>query len=229
MRALRLLLIFLVVLGGLFVGADRLAVNLAEDEAASRIRSSKGLTEEPSVEIHGFPFLTQVLDKELESVDATLNGLTVKVGGRDVDVTEVDVALEKVRLEDNLSSAIASEASGSARIGYRELTEAGGTDRAVLGFAGAERAAENQVKLDVNLAIAEFTLYSTVRVENGDTIALHAENLPDLPVAEEIVRGQIDRKLHITGLPEGLELREVEVREEGVVLQLSGSEVALIG
>lgn len=228
MRALRTLLILLVVLGGLFVGADRLAVDLAEDEAATRIKSSKGLAEQPSVEIHGFPFLTQVLGKELESVDATMDGLTVKVGGRDVDITEVDVELEDVRLENNLSSAVASRASGSARISYQDLTEAGAKG-AVLSFAGAERAAKNQVKLDVNLGIAELTLHSTLRVESGDTIALHAEDLPDLPVAEELARGQIDRKLRVTGLPEGLELQRVDVGEEGVVLHLSGSDVVLIG
>lgn len=228
MRALRALLILLVVLGGLFVGADRLAVNLAEDEAAARIKSSKGLTEQPSVEIRGFPFLTQVAGKELEAVDATLDGLTVQVAGRDVDITEVDVALEDVRLEGDFSSAVASRASGSARISYQDLTEAG-AEGATLSFAGADRAAKNQVKLDVNAAIAQLTLYSTLRVENGNTIALHAEDLPDLPVAEGLIRGQIDRKLEVTGLPAGLELQKVDVGDTGVVLHLSGSDVALIG
>ncbi|GAA2427807.1 DUF2993 domain-containing protein [Streptomyces macrosporus] len=229
MRALRILLIFLVILGGLFVGADRLAVGLAEDEAAAKIKSAKGLSEQPSVEIHGFPFLTQVLGKELESVDATLDGLTVQVGGRDVDVTEVDVALDGVRLENNFSSAVAARATGSARIAYEDLTAATGTEGATVGYAGKERAARNQVKIDVDLAVARLTVHSTVSVRNGTTIALRADDLPGIPVAEDVARGQIDRELEITGLPEGLELEKVEVDAEGVVLRLTGTDVTLIG
>ncbi|MGK5450908.1 LmeA family phospholipid-binding protein [Streptomyces radiopugnans] len=228
MRTLKALLGLLVLFGVLFVGADRLAVNLAEDKVAEKVRSSRGLNERPAVEIHGFPFLTQVVGKELESVDATMNGLTVQVGGRDVDVTEVDVRLSDVRLEDNFSSAVADRAAGSARISYQDLTEAG-TKGASLAYAGAERAARNQVRLDVNLTLVELTLHSSVEVEDGDTVALHAEDLPDLPVAEDVVRAQIDRKLKITGLPAGLKLEKAEVDEKGVVLHLSGSNVNLAG
>ncbi|GAA2387269.1 DUF2993 domain-containing protein [Streptomyces glaucosporus] len=228
MRALRTLLILLVLLGGLFVGADRLAVGLAEDEAAAKIKSAKGLDEQPSVEIHGFPFLTQVLGKELDSVDATLNGLTVQVGGRDVEVSEVDVELEGVRLGSGFSSAVADRATGSARISYADLTAAGAKG-ATVEYAGPERAAKNQVKVDVDIAIAQLTVHSTVSVRNGTTVALHAEDLPEIPVAEDVARGQIDRELEITGLPAGLELEKVEVDEKGVVLRLAGTGVELIG
>ncbi|MGY1452419.1 LmeA family phospholipid-binding protein [Streptomyces sp. SS8] len=228
MRALKALLGLLVLFGGLFVGADRLAVNFAEDKVAEKVQSSRGLDERPAVEINGFPFLTQIVGKELESVDATMNGLTVQVGGRDVDVTEVDVHLGDVRLENNFSSAVADRATGSARISYQDLTEAGAKG-ASLAYAGAERAAKNQVRLDVNLTLVELTLHSSLKVENGDTVALHAEDLPDLPVAEDVVRAQIDRKLEITGLPEGLRLERAEVDEKGVVLHLSGSNVDLAG
>jgi hypothetical protein len=228
MRSLKALLVLLLVFGGLFVGADRLAVNFAEDEIAERVGNSRGLSERPSVEIHGFPFLTQVVGKELESVDATLNGLTVKVGGRDVDVTEVKVRLSDVRLENNFSSAVADRASGSARISYQDLTEAGAKGAALV-YAGAERAAKNQVRLDVNLAVLELSVHSTLSVRGGSTIALHAEDLPELPVAEDVIRGQIDRELEITGLPQGLRLEKVDVEKEGVVLHLSGSDVNLAG
>ncbi|HZG02721.1 MAG TPA: DUF2993 domain-containing protein [Streptomyces sp.] len=228
MRALRTLLIFLVILGGLFVGADRLAVNLAEDEAASRIKSARGLSEQPSVEVHGFPFLTQVLGKELESVDATLDGLTVQVGGQEIDVTEVDVNLRDVRLENNFSSAVADRATGSARISYQDLTEVG-RKGAVIGYAGPERAARNQVKLEAKVPLLDLTLYSTVGVRDGDTISVRADELPDVPVAEDVVRGQIDRNLEVTGLPQGLRLEKVDVDDKGVVLHLRGEDVALIG
>lgn len=62
MRALRILLIVVVVLGGLFVLADRLAVHFAEGEAADKLRTSENLASTPDVSIKGFPFLTQVVE-----------------------------------------------------------------------------------------------------------------------------------------------------------------------
>ncbi|MEK8171442.1 hypothetical protein NKH77_24475 [Streptomyces sp. M19] len=41
-RALRTTLIVVVVLGGLFVGADRLALHFAESEVADKIKSTQG-------------------------------------------------------------------------------------------------------------------------------------------------------------------------------------------
>lgn len=55
MRALRIFLIVAVILGGLFVIADRVAVGFAEDEAADRIRTTEGLASTPDVSIEGFP------------------------------------------------------------------------------------------------------------------------------------------------------------------------------
>lgn len=48
MRALRIFLILVIVLGGLFVIADRVAVNFAEDQAADRIKSTEGLANTPT-------------------------------------------------------------------------------------------------------------------------------------------------------------------------------------
>ncbi|PJE97482.1 DUF2993 domain-containing protein [Streptomyces carminius] len=228
MRALRVLLILTVLLGGLFVGADRLAVGLAEDKIAERIRSSRGLDQNPSVQINGFPFLTQVAGKELDSVDASMDGLTVRVGDRSVEVTEVDVKLRDVRLENNFSSAVAGRATGTARIGYADLTAAG-TEGVTAAYAGPERAAENQVRIDVDIPVAQVTLYSAASVRDGDTIALRAENIPEIPVAENLIRGRVDHELKITGLPEGLRLEKLTMAEDGVTLHLSGSEVDLAG
>ncbi|MFE0426382.1 DUF2993 domain-containing protein, partial [Streptomyces sp. NPDC058953] len=76
MRALRISLITAVVLGGLFVAADRVAVNYAESKVADKVRSSQGLSRTPDVSINGFPFLTQVAGKQLDDVDVSLKGVS---------------------------------------------------------------------------------------------------------------------------------------------------------
>ncbi|MFB7075807.1 DUF2993 domain-containing protein, partial [Streptomyces sp. NPDC056290] len=53
MRALRILLIVLVIVGGIFVIVDRVAVNLAEGEAADRLKANENLASTPDVSIKG--------------------------------------------------------------------------------------------------------------------------------------------------------------------------------
>ncbi|GAA3371947.1 hypothetical protein GCM10017744_101550 [Streptomyces antimycoticus] len=112
MRALRITLIVVVILGGLFVAADRIAVYIAESKAADKIKSSQGLTTTPNVSIKGFPFLTQVAGKELDEVDVGVDGLTTATGdGRSVRVTELDAKLHNVRISGSFSSASADRAT----------------------------------------------------------------------------------------------------------------------
>ena len=80
MRALRILLIIAVILGGLFVAADRLAVHFAEGEVADRLKTQEGLTTTPSVDIKGFPFLTQVAGGELDDVEVGMKDYDADTG-----------------------------------------------------------------------------------------------------------------------------------------------------
>jgi hypothetical protein len=68
MRALRRLIIALVILCALFVAADRIAVGVADSQVASKLQTSRGLAQKPSVSIGGFPFLTQLIGGKLDDV-----------------------------------------------------------------------------------------------------------------------------------------------------------------
>ncbi|MFP1626202.1 DUF2993 domain-containing protein [Streptomyces sp. 5K101] len=249
MRALRILLIVGVVLGGLFVAADRLAVGMAESEAADRIKSSQGLSETPEVSIGGFPFLTQVLGRELNEVDVSLSGITAVAGGREVNVTEVKAELRQVRVDGSFSSATAGRADGSARISYADLTEAAPRG-ATVGYAGPERAAKGQVKvtgpltgllegagvpvpdtLKTLLGDRQVSTYSTVGLSDGTTVRLTAEELPRLPVPgfDAELREAVDYDLKIDGLPSSISLDKVGVTDEGLRFSGTGTDVALTG
>src|SRR6478609_377882 len=80
-RGIRVLLMVIVVLGGLFVAADRLTVAYAQSQAAEKIQSMKGLTDKPNVSIKGFPFLTQVAARDLNEVTVNIDNLTAPAGG----------------------------------------------------------------------------------------------------------------------------------------------------
>ncbi|MFF8832244.1 DUF2993 domain-containing protein [Streptomyces sp. NPDC015131] len=230
MRALRILLITAVVLGGLFVLADRLAVNYAEDEAAERIRASQGLTGPAEVSIDGFPFLTQVMGKELDRVDVTLTGVEASAGGRKVRVTEMKAALERVRLEDNFSRAVAASATGTARISYADLGAASEEDVTV-GYGGNGKVkVTGTVDVPVLGSITRSVL-SSVSITGGDTIRVRADKVPGegLPGVEDRIRERTDFDRQIGGLPTGLKLRKVEATSDGVVISVSGTNVALAG
>ncbi|MFI1017930.1 DUF2993 domain-containing protein [Streptomyces sp. NPDC020965] len=249
MRALRILLILTVVIGGLFIAADRIAVNLAESEVADRVRSSQGLSSTPEVSINGFPFLTQVVDKRLEDVDVSLGGLSATAGGRTVNVTEVKAELRDVKVNSSYSSAVAGRADGSARISYADLTKAA-PEGARVTFAGAERAAKNQVKIEGVLAdvlkgagislprAAEALLgdrsvstYSTVELRGGDTIRLKADALPSIPVPGlgDKLRDAVDYELKIEKMPSSLKLDRLETTRGGLEFAGTGRGVALVG
>ncbi|MFV0129152.1 DUF2993 domain-containing protein [Streptomyces sp. HMX112] len=229
MRALRILLITAVVLAGLFVAADRLAVNYAESEAADRIRASQGLATTPDVSIRGFPFLTQVLGRELDQVDIAVTGVEATAGGRKVRVGEMNAELRQVRLEGDFSRAVARSASGTARISYPDLGAASGED-VTLGHGG-----DGKVKVTGSVEVFGRTItrsvLSSVSIVGGDTIRVRADEVPGegIPGLEDMVRQRTDFDRQIGGLPAGLKLRKVEARPDGVTVSLTGAGVVLAG
>lgn len=249
MRALRILLIFVVILGGLFVAADRAAVYFAEGQVADRVRSSGGLSSQPEVSIKGFPFLTQVLDNSLDEVDISLDGVNAAADGHAVRVTQVKAELKDVKIDSSFSSAVAGQANGSALISYADLAKSA-PKGATVSYAGAERAAKGQVKVsgpltgvleDAGINIPEsvklllggrsVTVYSTVTLDAGDTVRLKAESLPYLPVPgmDEQVREVVDYDLKIDGLPSTIKLDKVTAAEDGLHFSGAGRNVSLTG
>ena len=250
MRALRVFLVIVIVLAGLFVAADRIAVKLAEDEAASKIKSSQGVPQsgDVSVDIRGFPFLTQVASKNLDRVDAQLSGLTAKSRGQELTIARIDAQLDHVRLGSDYSSAVAEKATGTARISYADLSKAAPKGVSV-SYAGTDKAGKSQVKItgpvtgvlkDAGIDVPgpveallegrKLTAHSTVD-SDGDTVRLHADDLPQLPLPglEDKLREVVDYQLKVDGLPSGLKLGKAEATQRGIELSVEGSDVKLTG
>ncbi|MFI6476314.1 DUF2993 domain-containing protein [Nonomuraea sp. NPDC050663] len=73
---MRKLLFFLIVLAGLLVIVDRVAVAGVERDLANRIAAANNLKQSPSVSIEGIPFLTQAVSGKYEEVRFDLGTLT---------------------------------------------------------------------------------------------------------------------------------------------------------
>ncbi|NSC22482.1 DUF2993 domain-containing protein [Streptomyces albus subsp. chlorinus] len=238
MRALRTVLVILVVLAGLFVAADRIAVNLAEDEVAEKLKAQLGSVSsgDPSVSIDGFPFLTQVAAKDLDKVTVGVEGVTASAGGRQVRLSEVTMEAHDVELSGDFSSAVADRATGTVHLSYADLTRAA-DDGVRVGYGGTSTSGKDQVKVTASVTLplvgraVERSVYSTVSVTGGDTVRLHADEVPGskIPGVEAAVRKKIDFARTISQLPEGLELTRVEADKDGVDVSMEGTGVRLAG
>ncbi|MGV9881842.1 LmeA family phospholipid-binding protein [Streptomyces sp. NPDC003006] len=247
-RAVRILLIVVVILGGLFVAADRLAVNFAEGEAAEKLRTNEGLSEAPDVSIKGFPFLTQVAGGELDDVEVGIKDYDAKSGSDSVRIADLTAHMKGVKFSGDYSSATAATATGTAHITYDELLKAGKSEPVELPLGatgkvvGLSDGGNGKIKVEVEVSKGGAKLpkpvhvLSSVRVE-GDTIVVHADEIPkkldvlgvSIPLPEGMVRDVTDFEQKIDDLPAGIKLEKVEVATDGVDMSVTGSNVSLTG
>jgi hypothetical protein len=229
MRVLRAPLIIAVLLGGLFIGADRLAVRIAENKAADRLRSSERLSASPDVDIRGFPFLTQVLGKKLDEVDVMLNSVEADAQGRKVRITEVKAEFHDVRISGSFSSAVAARTTGTAQISYPDLTRASEAG-AKLTYGGNGKVRVSGSVLVLGRKVTR-SVTSSVTMAGTNRIRVHADTVPGegIPGLEGLVRKQTDFESAVGGLPAGLRLDQVWATPDGIDIGVAGRDVSLAG
>ncbi|MFD7864402.1 DUF2993 domain-containing protein [Streptomyces sp. NPDC057682] len=229
MRALRILLVVLVVLAGLFTAVDRAAVWFAESRAADRVEVSGATIKSTDVSIKGFPFLTQVLGKELDEVEVKVDGIEATAGGRALRIDRMTADLHRVRLADGFSGATADRATGTAVVSYADLTKAAAQDVVV------EYGGKGKVKVTGSVNILGRTLtrsvLSTVTLVDGHTVRVHADKVPGegIPGLEGLVREKTDFEREVGTLPNGLKLERIEPTAAGLEISVTGTDVRLAG
>ncbi|MGW3035736.1 LmeA family phospholipid-binding protein [Streptomyces sp. NPDC001178] len=248
MRALRILLIVVVVLGGLFVIADRVAVHFAENEAADKVKTTENLATTPDVSIKGFPFLTQAASGELDDVEIGIKDYEADTGTatngnggpKTIRIDDLKADMKGVKFSGDYSSATAATATGTATIAYDELLKAAkseptqiipGVNAQVVGLSDG---GNGKIKVDIKVTAAGATqtypVLSSVTVD-GDTVKVHADNLPKLVVdlADSRIRAITDFQQAIHQLPGGVKLDSVQAAQNGVEITVKGSNVRLAG
>ncbi|MEU8700158.1 DUF2993 domain-containing protein [Streptomyces sp. NPDC048680] len=229
MRALRILLVIVVVLAGVFIAVDRAAVYFAESEVADRVRVSGAEIGSTDVDIKGFPFLTQVAGSELDEVDVKITGVETSANGHTLRISRMNAELHQVRLTDGFSGATAARATGTAVISYADLTKAASADVAV------EYGGKGKVKVTGAVDILGRTIsrsvLSTVSLVDGHTVRVHADEVPGegIPGLEGLVRKKTDFEREVGGLPNGLKLEKIQPTAAGLEISVTGTDVSLAG
>jgi hypothetical protein len=224
------LLILGVVLAVLLVAADRVGLLVAERQIAERVQSSEALERRPSVDIEGFPFLTQVLDNRYPTVRLTAQGFPVGSREQRVRLADLDARLHEVRAVDRYTGATARTAEGTALLSYQELSRAVGV---TLGYAGGGRVQASS-SVEVLGRTVTGTASAQVGVAGGDELTFSGIRVgvpqADISVPEQVtdqLSSVFKNKLSLRGLPFHLKIQQLVATEEGVRIAATARDLTL--
>lgn len=212
-------LIFLAVLVVLLVAADRVAEAVAGRVAAAKVQQSQHLSHKPKVTFEGFPFLTQVIGNHYQAIQASGTDITVGDSAQQVTLTSFRSRLSGVRTIDNFHGVTADQVTGTANLGYDQLSAVLGVP---LSYAAGGRLQTSR-SVDVLGRTVTGMFSAVVTVPGGDQLAFSDVRVAVQDVGIGVpsaVTSQLSsifsRKLSLTGLPFGLRITELTASKAGV-------------
>ncbi|HEX6521185.1 MAG TPA: DUF2993 domain-containing protein [Streptosporangiaceae bacterium] len=213
------LLIVLVVLAVLFVIGDQVAKAYAQNTIASKIESSSGMASKPSVNIEGFPFLTQVAEHDVRAIDVSANN--VQAGK--FDISSVKAKATGVHLNSSFSGATVDQINGTALITFASLEQGLGV-QGVATITADPADGPNAVKLSAG-ALGSVT--GKVELTSPNELTIQMGSLSGLA---SLLNGAVPlqtQTIQIPKLPMGLVVRSVSVTSQGIVGTASAQNTTL--
>lgn len=211
------------VLAGGLVVVDRYAEAEVERVAVDQLTSRLAVTGTPTVDLGGFPFLTQLLAGSVDEVVAHADGVVLEGTDLvDVDATATGVSTSapytasRVRLTGTVPTASLeqlvrdhSELDADLATDGAELVASG----SVLGLELSARLAPTVVEGAVEVGVTRVSI-GGVSVDVADLPGRLEDRLRGIPVP-------------LDGLPEGVVLSDVQVVPEGARVTAVGQDVVL--
>jgi hypothetical protein len=221
--------IALVVLVGLLVAADRIALVVAERTAASTIQRSQHLDHTPSVSVAGFPFLTQLVAGDFHQVTVRAKDVPAGSGARALTVSAVTVVLHRVHVAGDLSSVRAESGTAAGTISYANLSKAIGTP---VRYAGTSNGV-GRVSVSATVSIAGRSITGTVTAGialSGSTLTFThpsvGAGVGQLPAAAlATLTAVFGAPLPLGDLPFGVRVDGLHAGSAGVTIDLSGADL----
>jgi hypothetical protein len=212
-RGLKILAIVVVVLVVLAVIIDRVAVKLAENEVANQIKSA-GFPVKPSVSIAGFPFLTQVVEKNFHQIK--ISASNVREGA--LEIASVKATMHGVHVNSSFSGATVDQTNGTALITFAGLSNATGLgDGIKLSNAG-----HNELNATLSLGPISTNALAQVTRSGPHQIEVKIVRMGgDLPISA--LGNNQDFTFSMPSLPAGMTIQNVSVTGAGVQISISGT------
>ena len=225
---MKALLVVLLLLVGLAVVADRVALGVAEDRVATELVEKGGLQGSPEVEIAGFPFLTQAVGGRYDDVRISL---TAEQLGQP-EGTRADIALHgvEVPLSSVLSGSVAEvpveRIDGTATLSYALLSEQIGSELSPEGDGLRITRSVEILGRSVELTAAgRVTLEGSDLVVDVDEASGAGLDVPDFLL--ERAADLLDVRYTVPALPFGLQLTDVTPAEDGVDIRVEATDAVL--
>jgi hypothetical protein len=211
---MRRVVIVLLVILGLLVVADRVALAAAERVVAGRIQTDQGLSARPDVTIHGFPFLTQALSGRYDQVTVHVRGLrdrTVPVQKLTVDLRGVHVPLGAVT-SGHLSRVPVDRAAATILLSYADVNSYLGGHHLSVSQGG-----NGEIKVTGSVTVA------------GHTVSASASGKIDVRGSDLVVAvGQgLDFTIPLGGLPFRIALVGAKATKAGIEVSATASGLVL--
>jgi hypothetical protein len=218
---LRALVITVIVLAGVLVVADRAALAVAENAAATTLQRSEHLDQRPKVTIEGFPFLTQLAAGHFGAVRVHADGVQVGDQSARLRIARVDMTLHDVHVSRNFRSGRSDSATADALISYSDLSNALNTRFA---YAGNGRV---QAKGSVSVAGVMVSGSATAAVRlTGDRLTFGDERVDvggvDVPQAVTgFFANLFSASISLAGLPFGVHVDALHADNNGIGVVLT--------
>lgn len=199
-------LVWIVVIVVVLVGLDFGAKAFAEHEIASQM-TSHGFPAKPSVSIAGFPFLTQVVARDIHQI--TISSSDIKEGP--VTVTSLNVVADSVKVNSSFQGGTTGPVHGTVLISLGSLGNAlsqAGPLASFLGGGGLKvtSVGTTKVKGSLNLVggLVSWSAKWRVVAAGPDEIRLHLVSSSGLP--SKLKRPARNITLPLKSLPLGLKM-----------------------
>ncbi|MEP7024139.1 MAG: DUF2993 domain-containing protein [Actinomycetota bacterium] len=213
----------------ILVVVDRIGVIVAQGKIASEIQN-QGFSTKPSVSIRGFPFLTQVVTRDLKNVEISADRVTAGP----VVVRHLDANMKDIKIDSSFSSGTVGSLDGSGLISFGGLSKTignlvggGPLSDLVGGGLTLKAAGKDEIKANIDLAVISGSATLRVTRVNGSKIKVDLVSSSGLP--SELTSSLKNLTVPIPRLPLGLKIQSVSVTSKGISIHVTGHDVKFGG
>lgn len=212
-----LAVVVVVILAVLGIG-DQVARSYAENRIAQQIQTS-GLNAKPSVDIEGWPFLTQVAAHDIGTIDISADNVTADSGKLPFSFTAKATG---VHLNSSFNGATIDQINGQALVPFSSVASLVPGGSAVT-ISADPADGPNAVKVDLGGA---GSVTGTVKQSGANQIAIQLASASGFASFFSSLSGN-EITIQIPTLPAGLVVRSVGVTSQGIVADASASNTTL--
>jgi hypothetical protein len=216
-------LIALIVILVLLVVSDFVAKAYTENQMASQVQSSLGLSGKPKVDIEGFPFWTQLIARDFKTVNVTASNEIITAsdaGSGTLEIASLNATLYGMHIH-SLNSATVDQFTATALITFTALANAGGIPQGVTLSSNGS----NQIKATLSIGPLSASATAQVTQSGPNEINVHVIDAGGIP--SSALGSLANFTISIPKLPAGVSLQSVSVTQQGVQITAVGQNVTL--